>query len=117
MTNDLVRLFNEMDIKKEGKLFEYRMDGLKSYGITLKRLLARKEISRYYTLHQLRKTFITKLIEHGMPIHNVKALADHTDIDTTLRYYAVVNVKKMGDDMNTKGIFRDILRDNKRLIG
>jgi hypothetical protein len=47
----------------------------------------------------------------------VKALADHTNVNTTLKYYAAVNMKKIGDEINTKGIYRDIFRDNKRLMG
>jgi hypothetical protein len=34
-----------------------------------------------------------------------------------LKYYATVNMKKIGDEINTKGIYRDIFRDNKKLTG
>lgn len=55
-------------------------------------LFQSNSISKVYTLHQLRKTFITKLLEHWIPIHTVKALADHSNISTTLSDYAAVNV-------------------------
>jgi len=53
------------------------------------------KIKKAYKLLQLRKTFVTKLLEKGIPIHTVRALADHSSISTTLNYYASVNIRKM----------------------
>jgi len=117
ITDDVLWLLKEIGLQKEGKVFDYKIESLKSYGKLLKRMEIKGVISKHYTLHQLRKTFITKLLENGLAIHKVRALADHKDISTTLKYYAAVNVKKMGNEMNGKGIFRDIYRDNKRLLG
>lgn len=120
ITDDLSRLLNSIGVQKEGKVFSYTNSQIRFFRRIQKSLLETKEgpkISKRYTLHQLRKTFITKLLEHGMPIHTVKALADHTNISTTLSYYASVNIKKVRDEMNSLGIFRDNFRDNKRLAG
>ena len=120
ITNDLERLLHEMGIKKDGPVFNYSINGLRFFLRLQRTLLCHKDgpkITKSYTLHQLRKTFITKLLERGMPIHTVKALADHTNISTTLNYYASINVKKIRDEMNSLGIFGDNFGGNKRLVG
>ena len=43
--------------------------------------------------HRFRRTMITKLLEHGMPIHEVSILAGHDKIDTTMEYYTASNAK------------------------
>ena len=37
--------------------------------------------------HRFRRTCITNLLNHGMPIQNVAILAGHSKIDTTMKYY------------------------------
>ncbi|MBX2977633.1 MAG: tyrosine-type recombinase/integrase, partial [Ignavibacteriaceae bacterium] len=120
LLDDLKKLLNEIGPQKEGKVFNYSKNGLRFF-LRLQRTLLGDEngpkITKSYTLHQLRKTFITKLLEHGIPIHTVKALADHSNISTTINYYASINVKKMKEELDTRGIFRDNFRDNKRVGG
>ncbi|MFZ5949049.1 MAG: tyrosine-type recombinase/integrase, partial [Stygiobacter sp.] len=116
LTDDLSYLLKEIGIKKEGKIFSYSNNGLKFFLRVQRSLLKSNSISKTYTLHQLRKTFITKLLESGIPIHTVKALADHSNIQTTINYYAAINVKKIKEELNSRGIFRDNFRDNKRLV-
>jgi site-specific recombinase XerD len=36
--------------------------------------------------HDLRRTFVTRLLESGVDIHTVSQLAGHSDIQTTARY-------------------------------
>lgn len=124
ITDDLERLLNEIGVKKTGKVFNYTNSEIRFFRRLQDSLLKNKDgplISKRYTLHQLRKTFITKLLEHGIPIHTVKALADHSNIQTTINYYAAVNVKKLKEELDSRGIFRDNFRDNlrenKRLAG
>jgi integrase/recombinase XerD len=38
------------------------------------------------TSHDLRRTFVTRLLESGVNIHTVSQLAGHSDIQTTVRY-------------------------------
>ena len=41
--------------------------------------------------HKFRRTMATRAIEKGMPIEQVQKILGHEQIDTTLRYYAMVN--------------------------
>ena len=43
--------------------------------------------------HKFRRTMITRLLERGMPIHEVSILAGHNKIDTTMGYYTASNNK------------------------
>ena len=43
-----------------------------------------------YTLHDLRRTCITEWLRGGLDIANVKEMAGHEDLKTTLRHYAAV---------------------------
>ena len=38
--------------------------------------------------HRFRRTMITRMLDHGMPIQEVAILAGHSDVDTTMGYYA-----------------------------
>lgn len=41
--------------------------------------------------HKFRSTFITHMLQRGVPIHECQRLAGHADIETTLRYAAVTD--------------------------
>jgi integrase len=43
------------------------------------------------TIHDLRRTYITRLIRAGVPLPTVQRLAGHEDIKTTLDYYTWVS--------------------------
>ena len=40
------------------------------------------------SMHWLRHTWVTELLEAGVPPHVVKDMAGHADIQTTLKHYA-----------------------------
>ena len=42
------------------------------------------------TIHDLRRTFITRLIRAGVPLPTVQKLAGHADIKTTLTHYNTI---------------------------
>ena len=46
------------------------------------------------SIHDLRRTYVTRLIRAGVPLPTVQSLAGHSSINTTLRYYNWVS----GDD-------------------
>ena len=55
-----------------------------------------------YSLHQLRKTFVTKLISEGVHMFHVKTLARHSDIRTTLLFYAEENINNLRKELEGK---------------
>lgn len=58
--------------------------------------------NRRYSLHQLRKTFVTKLISEGVSMFNVKTLARHSDVRTTMAFYAEVNINNIRKELDGK---------------
>ncbi len=58
-----------------------------------------------YSLHQLRKTFVTKLISEGVHMFHVKTLARHSDIRTTLLFYAEENINNLRKELEGKVSF------------
>ena len=66
-----------------------RHERLKPGGVRamLKEIESRCEVENIHP-HRFRRTSITTLLLHGMPIQNVALLAGHSKIDTTMRYYA-----------------------------
>ena len=42
------------------------------------------------SIHDLRRTFITRLVNEGVPMKTIMELAGHTCMATTLRYYTKV---------------------------
>lgn len=71
-------------ILKNGKVTESR---LSSSGLdyTLASLQALSDVEKF-TPHDLRRTFITQLLERGVDINTVRQLAGHSDVSTTTRY-------------------------------
>lgn len=55
-----------------------------------------------YTLHQLRKTFISKVVNSGMSLYDVQILARHKDIRTTLKYYTEAEMRRIADEADKK---------------
>lgn len=37
-------------------------------------------------IHTMRHTFASRMVQHGMTIHEVSSLLGHSDITTTMRY-------------------------------
>lgn len=60
---------------------------------------------RRYTLHQLRKTYITKLIEGGVDLSAVMILARHSKLDITLSHYYEANLKNISKIASAKVSF------------
>jgi site-specific recombinase XerD len=52
----------------------------------LLRLQQRCGIRQPVTPHALRHTFVTRLLEVGIPLHVVSRLANHSDVSVTMRY-------------------------------
>jgi integrase len=57
--------------------------------------MARAGITERTTVHDLRRTYISSLLESGAPMPHVMALAGHKSMETTLRHYAVSRSEKV----------------------
>ena len=55
--------------------------------------LGKKVLDKDITFHTLRHGFVTHLIEHGRPLHEVQMLAGHSRLDTTGIYLHANPVK------------------------
>lgn len=75
-------LFNR--IQRNGRVTS---QPLTTTGLTriLEQLQQTSDIARF-TPHDMRRTFITRLLEQGVDINTVRQLAGHSDITTTTRY-------------------------------
>lgn len=61
----------------------------RDYGRPFKEILKKAGVGDG-CFHDLRKTFITELIKSGRPLHEIQKLAGHSNVETTMRYYAVL---------------------------
>ncbi|MCA0388537.1 MAG: site-specific integrase [Bacteroidetes bacterium] len=97
--NDLFDLLGEIP-NKDLRIFPKfsRIDSLKNYYKYQRDLWGEKR----YTIHQLRKTFITKLTRFDLGVYKVQALARHKDIRTTQAYYIDVEMEKLREDINDR---------------
>ncbi|MCE1164575.1 MAG: site-specific integrase [Bacteroidetes bacterium] len=69
-----------------GKGYKYSVAYM---GNVFKNTIKKLNLDSRYSMHSLRRTFITKLIKSGVPINYVKELAGHSDIKTTTAYVSV----------------------------
>jgi integrase len=76
--------------KRSGKIFPYTEDGLKFFPRAMKRL------NMSYCLHDIRRTFGTKLANSGIAPLDLKAAMRHKNIKTTLKYYIYMEIKRIG---------------------
>lgn len=83
-------LFNR--IQRNGKGVSHALTTTGLTGI-LAQLQQDSGIARF-TPHDMRRTFITRLLDQGVDINTVRQLAGHSDVSTTTRYdYRVESVK------------------------
>ncbi len=62
-----------------------------SAGQLFKRAVKRAKVNKIATLHTLRHSFATHLLEQGVGIAHIQKLLGHTNIKTTLIYTKIVN--------------------------
>jgi len=64
-----------------------------SFSVILKRAVAKSNIHKHVTIHTLRHSFATHLLENGTDLRYIQALLGHSDIKTTIRYTKVAHNK------------------------
>ncbi|MDM2835778.1 site-specific integrase [Citrobacter sp. Cpo091] len=84
-------LFNR--VQRNGKGVSHALTTTGLTGI-LEQLQHNAGIARF-TPHDMRRTFITRLLEQGVDINTVRQLAGHSDISTTTRYDCRVDKVKV----------------------
>jgi len=52
--------------------------------------------SKQYTVHTIRHSFATHLVDNGTDLHTVKELLGHTHISTTLQYLHLTPKRMQG---------------------
>lgn len=82
--------------KKKGKIFDYQSaDSLHFF----RRALVRLDLPNY-PLHSIRKTYATKLVHNDVAIFDAAKLLGHSNIRTTIEFYAKVDVKKLNNQLD-----------------
>ncbi|MFZ0453917.1 MAG: tyrosine-type recombinase/integrase [Ignavibacteriaceae bacterium] len=96
---------------KEGKVFDYkRGDSLKFFSRFLK-----DNGFNHYTLHTLRKTYISRLVNSGFSIFDVKTLARHKNIKTTLEHYTEMELQRIGRQISERANMGTLLGTKKNI--
>lgn len=67
--------------------------GERSIQYAIKEALKKTEIKKTVSMHTLRHSFATHLLEDGVDVHSIQRLLGHTDIRTTLVYIHIAQVK------------------------
>jgi site-specific recombinase XerD len=52
--------------------------------------------SKQYTVHTIRHSFATHLVDHGTDLHTVKELLGHSTLQTTMRYMHLTTTRRQG---------------------
>lgn len=86
---DVISLLQRLRVKtlREAGPFSALADNL---GRTWGRVIRDAKVSGL-SIHDLRRTYITRQIRAGTPLPTVQKLAGHADISTTIRFYNLVN--------------------------
>lgn len=77
-------------VERRHHLFDERL------GRQLKRAVAQAEIAKHVTVHTLRHSFATHLLQSGTDIRTVQELLGHSDVSTTMIYTHVLKLAAGG---------------------
>ncbi len=81
--------------KSGGSVFGYKaIDGLKFWSRGMKIL------GFDYTLHNLRKTFATELVNGSVSVFDAMKLLRHKNVETTMKYYTYADLSRIGEEAN-----------------
>ncbi|MGA9291505.1 MAG: hypothetical protein WBV81_02890, partial [Ignavibacteriaceae bacterium] len=61
-----------------------------------------REKFNHYSIHSLRKTYISRLVNSDLSKYDVMALARHRKIETTLRYYTKMEMDRIGREVSER---------------
>ena len=87
MTDRVVGIVHRRLAQSQGPfVFSNKQGGARGYSATAIRKALRRAGLADCTIHTLRHTHATRLIQNGLNVYEVKAVLGHTDIKTTMRY-------------------------------
>lgn len=95
---DQFPLFNEIESllsppKKSGSVFGYKSVHSLKFWRRIKNRLGHD-----YTIHDIRKTFASKLVENDVSVFDACKLLRHSSVKVTERYYTTVSIGKLGQE-------------------
>jgi integrase len=89
----------------KGRLFDYKTkDSLKFF----QRFLVKNHFN-HYSFHDIRKSFLSKLINKKISLYDLQVIARHKDIRTTKKYYLKADLNRIGKEIEE--IFLDTVLD------
>lgn len=71
--------------------------------------------NKNYTVHTIRHSFATHLVDNGADLHTVKELLGHTSLQTTMKYLHLSS-KRMKDIVNPYDILPQHCDDNRPVL-
>lgn len=81
--------------KDKGKIFIYKStENLRFWRRTMNKLKMK------YTLHTIRKTFATRLVNKNVSVFDAMKLLRHKNVGTTMKYYTYADLKRLGNEAN-----------------
>ena len=101
ITAQMRKFLKTLKNEKSGSVFKTRYDALRYFFYR-----AEKKIGIRFHSHDFRKYCLSKLANSGVNIYFVQNYARHSDIKTTLKYYAKADLKKIADEIDLKTIFK-----------
>jgi integrase len=93
----LLDFLNSFPQPHEGKVFPYSSPSSTRFFDRVQHSLFGE---KRYCLHQLRKSFISTLINQGLQPTEVKSLARHKSVNTTYDYYADIDLNRIGQTVS-----------------
>jgi len=95
---DLREFLIEEFPQRSGRLFNYK----DRHSMKFFKKFLKAEGYDNYNFHNLRKTFISKLVNSGLSVYDVMTLARHRSIKTTLKHYTAAELSRMGEEVSQR---------------
>lgn len=92
LTDRVIGVLNKLKDNEELIFSEWDRDGATYRWTKMSEKVGKKD-DKEYVLHALRHTCATRLLEAGVDIYTVKEWLGHKDINTTMRYAKMTNLK------------------------
>jgi len=108
MSEEVVRALKKLEPNRFKSTYIFSSDELRGkkmrnnisrdFGLIVKRAgLIDGEGKNKITMHDLRRTFVSDILELGLDVKNAQVLCGHQSTETTLKAYAAIRVKRMAE--------------------